>query len=124
MQIRHLWLTDFRSWPQVDLEAVSGTTVLRGPNGVGKTNLLEALDTFQQLGDKKSEAQARNRLGRLYRELNEDENALPQLDIPRRAFSMRARRHHRKVPFTMWNMRMHLDTVILLQRLVFGCFPC
>lgn len=43
MQIRHLWLTDFRSWPQVQLDAVGGTTVLRGPNGVGKTNLLESI---------------------------------------------------------------------------------
>jgi DNA replication and repair protein RecF len=43
VQIRRLWLTDFRSWPQVQLDAVGGTTVLRGPNGVGKTNLLESI---------------------------------------------------------------------------------
>lgn len=43
MFLRRLWLTDFRSWQQVELDAVEGTSVLRGPNGVGKTNLLESI---------------------------------------------------------------------------------
>jgi DNA replication and repair protein RecF len=36
-------LRDFRSWAQADLELDPGRTVFVGPNGYGKTNLLEAL---------------------------------------------------------------------------------
>ncbi|OHU93249.1 DNA replication/repair protein RecF [Mycobacterium talmoniae] len=43
MYIRHLGLTDFRSWPSADIELEPGRTVFVGPNGYGKTNLLEAL---------------------------------------------------------------------------------
>ncbi|MGI9579026.1 MAG: DNA replication/repair protein RecF [Microthrixaceae bacterium] len=43
MYLRRLWLTDFRSWQQLEFDSVEGATVLRGPNGVGKTNLLEAI---------------------------------------------------------------------------------
>ena len=43
MFVRRLGLTDFRSWSQVDLELEPGRTVFIGPNGFGKTNLLEAL---------------------------------------------------------------------------------
>jgi DNA replication and repair protein RecF len=41
--VRHLGLRDFRSWAHVDLELEPGATVLVGPNGYGKTNLVEAL---------------------------------------------------------------------------------
>jgi DNA replication and repair protein RecF len=41
--VRHLGLRDFRSWAQADLELDPGRTVFVGPNGYGKTNLLEAL---------------------------------------------------------------------------------
>jgi len=41
--VRHLVLTDFRSWPRAELELAPGRTVFVGPNGFGKTNLVEAL---------------------------------------------------------------------------------
>jgi DNA replication and repair protein RecF len=41
--VRHLGLTDFRSWARIDLELHPGRTVFVGPNGLGKTNLVEAL---------------------------------------------------------------------------------
>jgi DNA replication and repair protein RecF len=41
--VRHLGLTDFRSWPRVELDLEPGRTVFVGPNGFGKTNLVEAL---------------------------------------------------------------------------------
>ncbi|MCV7383084.1 DNA replication/repair protein RecF [Mycolicibacter longobardus] len=43
MYVRHLGLRDFRSWAHVDLELEPGATVLVGPNGYGKTNIVEAL---------------------------------------------------------------------------------
>jgi DNA replication and repair protein RecF len=41
--VRHLGLRDFRSWAHADLELAPGCTVFVGPNGYGKTNLIEAL---------------------------------------------------------------------------------
>ncbi len=43
MQLDHLWLTDFRSWDAAELALGAGLTVVRGRNGAGKTNLLEAV---------------------------------------------------------------------------------
>ena len=43
MHLRHLSLTDFRSYAQVDVDLDSGITALVGPNGQGKTNLVEAI---------------------------------------------------------------------------------
>lgn len=43
MFLRHLQVTDFRSWEHADLPLTPGPTVLVGPNGRGKTNLLEAI---------------------------------------------------------------------------------
>lgn len=43
MYVRHLGLRNFRSWAYVDLELQPGRTVFVGPNGYGKTNLIEAL---------------------------------------------------------------------------------
>ncbi|MCP4435104.1 MAG: DNA replication/repair protein RecF [Actinomycetia bacterium] len=43
MLVRELWLTDFRSYATAHLLAAEGTCVIRGRNGVGKTNLLEAI---------------------------------------------------------------------------------
>ncbi|CAN5171338.1 DNA replication/repair protein RecF [soil metagenome] len=43
MFVRRLALRDFRSWESVDLELEPGRTVFLGPNGHGKTNLIEAL---------------------------------------------------------------------------------
>jgi DNA replication and repair protein RecF len=41
--VRHLRLRDFRSWAQADIDLEPGRTVFVGPNGYGKTNLVEAL---------------------------------------------------------------------------------
>src|SRR5690606_8716584 len=41
--VAHLSLTDFRSYPQVELPLDPGITALVGPNGQGKTNLVEAV---------------------------------------------------------------------------------
>ncbi len=46
----HLSLTDFRSYHAVDLELEPGITALVGPNGQGKTNLVEALGYVATLG--------------------------------------------------------------------------
>ncbi len=43
MYLEHLSLTDFRSYAQVDLALSPGVTVLVGSNGIGKTNLMEAI---------------------------------------------------------------------------------
>jgi DNA replication and repair protein RecF len=43
MHLSRLAVTDFRSWPSADLALEPGVSVLVGPNGVGKTNLMEAL---------------------------------------------------------------------------------
>ena len=43
MQLRRLWLTDFRCYHDLDLELGPGATVVRGSNGQGKTTLLEAV---------------------------------------------------------------------------------
>jgi DNA replication and repair protein RecF len=43
VHVRRLGLTDFRSWPRVELDLEPGRTVFVGPNGFGKTNLIEAL---------------------------------------------------------------------------------
>jgi DNA replication and repair protein RecF len=41
--LEQLSLTDFRSYAQVDLSLEPGVTVLVGSNGIGKTNLMEAV---------------------------------------------------------------------------------
>jgi DNA replication and repair protein RecF len=43
VQVRHLWLSDFRSYATTDVELAKGLTVILGANGEGKTNLLEGL---------------------------------------------------------------------------------
>ena len=43
MYLEKLSLTDFRSYAQVDLNLEPGVTVLVGSNGIGKTNLMEAI---------------------------------------------------------------------------------
>ncbi len=50
MHVRHLALTDFRSWERVELDLEAGRTVFVGPNGFGKTNLIEALWYSSTLG--------------------------------------------------------------------------
>ena len=43
MHLIGLEVTDFRSWPTARLELAPGVTSLVGPNGQGKTNLVEAI---------------------------------------------------------------------------------
>ena len=43
MYLQQLSLTDFRSYAQVELSFDPGVTVLVGSNGIGKTNLMEAI---------------------------------------------------------------------------------
>ncbi len=50
MYVRHLTVSDFRSWTSADLALEPGVSVLVGPNGQGKTNLIEALGYLSSLG--------------------------------------------------------------------------
>lgn len=50
MYVRHLALHDFRSWSALDLELSPGRTIFVGPNGFGKTNIVEALWYCATLG--------------------------------------------------------------------------
>ncbi len=50
MHLRRLAVTDFRSWEAAELDLTTGVTVLVGPNGVGKTNLVEAAGYLATLG--------------------------------------------------------------------------
>ncbi|MGI8879138.1 MAG: DNA replication/repair protein RecF [Jatrophihabitans sp.] len=50
MYVRHLTLADFRSWRRVELALEPGPCVLVGPNGQGKTNLVEAIGYLATLG--------------------------------------------------------------------------
>ena len=43
MQLRELWLTDWRSYASAELGFAPGLTALLGDNGEGKTNLMEAV---------------------------------------------------------------------------------
>ncbi len=58
MYVRHLALTDFRSWERVELDLDPGRTVFVGPNGFGKTNLIEALWYSSTLGSHRVAADA------------------------------------------------------------------
>ena len=46
--LRRVILSDFRSYPALDLAVVAPTIVVTGENGSGKTNLLEAISLFAQ----------------------------------------------------------------------------
>ncbi|MCW2497867.1 DNA replication/repair protein RecF [Jatrophihabitans sp.] len=50
MYVRHLSVSDFRSWTSADLDFDPGPSVLVGSNGQGKTNLIEALGYIATLG--------------------------------------------------------------------------
>lgn len=50
MQLTRLWLTDFRSYHDVDVSFDAGLTAVLGPNGQGKTNLMEAIAYLATLG--------------------------------------------------------------------------
>jgi DNA replication and repair protein RecF len=50
LHVAHLSLTDFRSYPEAELALSPGVTALVGPNGQGKTNLVEAIGYVATLG--------------------------------------------------------------------------
>jgi DNA replication and repair protein RecF len=50
MYVERLELVDFRNHPVLTLDLSPGPSVLAGPNGVGKTNVLEALGYLATLG--------------------------------------------------------------------------
>jgi DNA replication and repair protein RecF len=50
VHLRRLAVVDFRSWTDVELDLEPGVSVLVGPNGVGKTNLVEAVGYLATLG--------------------------------------------------------------------------
>jgi len=58
VRVSALSLTDFRSWFHVDLELGPGPTALVGPNGQGKTNLVEALGYAATLSSHRVSADA------------------------------------------------------------------
>jgi DNA replication and repair protein RecF len=49
VRLRHLWLTDFRSFASAELEPAPGLTALVGANAAGKTNVLEAIAYLSSL---------------------------------------------------------------------------
>ena len=50
MYVERLELVDFRNHPSIRLELSPGPSVLAGPNGVGKTNVLEAIGYLATMG--------------------------------------------------------------------------
>ncbi len=50
MRVARLSISDFRSYPSVELELDPGVTAFVGPNGQGKTNLVEAVGYVATLG--------------------------------------------------------------------------
>jgi DNA replication and repair protein RecF len=50
VHLRRLAVVDFRSWEGAELDLDPGVSVLVGPNGVGKTNLVEAVGYLATLG--------------------------------------------------------------------------
>ncbi len=58
MHLRRLAVADFRSWEKAELDLEPGVTVLVGPNGVGKTNLVEAAGYLATLGSHRVAADA------------------------------------------------------------------
>lgn len=49
MQLKTIWLTDFRSYETLELPLETGLTAIVGPNGRGKTNVLEAIGLLSTL---------------------------------------------------------------------------
>ncbi|MCL2454151.1 MAG: DNA replication/repair protein RecF [Micrococcales bacterium] len=58
MHVAHLSLVDFRGYAQVDLALEPGVTALVGPNGQGKTNLVEAIGYLASLSSHRVSADA------------------------------------------------------------------
>jgi DNA replication and repair protein RecF len=62
VHLRRLAVTDFRSWESAELDLQPGVTVLVGPNGVGKTNLVEAAGYLATLGSHRVATDAPRRM--------------------------------------------------------------
>ena len=58
MHVSRIALTDFRSYPAVDLQLGPGVTGFIGPNGHGKTNLVEAVGYAATLGSHRTATDA------------------------------------------------------------------
>ena len=58
MRLTHLSLRDFRSYTEVELALEPGVTALVGPNGQGKTNLVEAIGYLATLSSHRVAADA------------------------------------------------------------------
>ncbi len=58
MHVRHLGVSDFRSWTSAELDLTPGVSVLLGRNGQGKTNLVEALGYLATLSSHRVSADA------------------------------------------------------------------
>jgi len=58
VHVTHLSLADFRSYPTAELDLGRGVTALIGPNGQGKTNLVEAIGYVATLGSHRVAADA------------------------------------------------------------------
>jgi DNA replication and repair protein RecF len=58
LYVAHLSLTDFRSYANAELPLEPGVTALVGPNGQGKTNLVEAVGYVATLGSHRVAADA------------------------------------------------------------------
>jgi DNA replication and repair protein RecF len=58
VHLAHLSVVDFRSYPSVELPLEPGVTALVGPNGQGKTNLIEAIGYLATLGSHRVAADA------------------------------------------------------------------
>jgi DNA replication and repair protein RecF len=58
VHLRHLSVTDFRSYPSAELPLTPGVTTLIGLNGQGKTNLVEAAGYLATLGSHRVAADA------------------------------------------------------------------
>ncbi|MFV0318398.1 MAG: DNA replication/repair protein RecF [Microthrixaceae bacterium] len=50
MQVLEFWLSDFRSYESAHLQCPEGLLAIVGPNGMGKSNLLEAIGYLATLG--------------------------------------------------------------------------
>ena len=87
MHVSQLSLTDFRSYEQVELTLEPGVSALVGPNGQGKTNLVEAIGYVATLGSHRVStdaalvrAGAPRAVGRL-RAVRGDRQSLVELEI-------------------------------------------
>ncbi len=58
MHLQRLAVVDYRSWSTAEIDLEPGVTVLVGPNGVGKTNLVEAAGYLATLGSHRVAADA------------------------------------------------------------------